>query len=410
MSLTVASLVLTSPAAYPASADESFGHVVAFEGRLFDETTADALIARDNLISLARYGKFVPVLYSGDANVDGYYDQIAVNGDTLKVINGMIRSRFAARRLGGADSVRFQSRWYGKVRTNAHGYLQTDAKPIIVPPVGAFAVDADGAATPTRGVRTLAAGAGTLNYYLNVPEGTHLYWRCAPVNYMRGAVRLRVAGVEREGRDVPNSPGDWELENGLIRVTSHTSLQHLKFFTWDEGIGAWILCHTSNSGWLVQHPTGTNQGVYTGLEVLRSDPECRTIKLVTSIGDDPLYCYVSLRRGSRYVELRWVSPVSATFRWRPAGTGEAAANIASGAGLATVARFDDDRLLAATPHAVTRDTANMYLTTDNARTDMHVMMGIEKNVPGGGGEGAEDLWVQYLANQYEEVHAVVGRR
>ena len=163
--------------------------------------------------------------------------------------------------------------------------------------------------TQTPVAYTLQSETGPIKLFSTEP-GTHFYnsrpqWYLPPAAWYSGAATLRVGGRVAAGRQIPNLPTDWQLDNGLVRASGGAT-GRVTLERWD-GAG-WV----SPSEWHVAR--GRGGGVDTlpaphTLTVIHNAPDRSTVRCAydaaSIIPGSRFVVHVdySLRRGSTVVEV-----------------------------------------------------------------------------------------------------------
>ena len=194
-----------------------------------------------------------------------------------------------------------------------------------------------GTQTPTAYV--LQSASGPISVF-TTPTGTHFFdsrpqWFLPPDAWYAGAATLRVGGRTVVGRQVQNLPGDWQIDNGLIRATGGPGAVTLQ--RWDGA--SWV----GAAQWHIARGRGGGVDPLTAphtLTVIRNDPAGVTIRCAHDaaaiIPGSRFVVHVdySLRRGSTVMDVRLAT--RGAYQWG------FLAPVASGAGstLAYDSRMD----------------------------------------------------------------------
>ena len=194
-----------------------------------------------------------------------------------------------------------------------------------------------GTQTPTDYV--LQSASGPISVF-TTPTGTHFFdsrpqWFLPPDAWYAGAATLRVGGRTVVGRQVQNLPGDWQIDNGLIRATGGPGAVTLQ--RWDGA--SWV----GAAQWHIARGRGGGVDPLTAphtLTVIRNDPACVTIRCaydaaaIISGSRFVVHVDYSLRRGSTVMDVRLAT--RGAYQWG------FLAPVASGAGstLAYDSRMD----------------------------------------------------------------------
>lgn len=275
---------------------DSDGEIVSLSGITSVDPT-EALYQLDQILGLMNEDEpVVPLTYTGTSRVDGFYRVISTSVSPGRLPNGAFRWSMSLQRVPGFTSPLFQSTLVGTVRANGLGIISGDAwhsVPLAASEYGPLD-QTDASAIVTRSAdgvdmlfRALPGGPNrTIQYYLT------------PSSYYNGAAMLEVGTTLRTvvGRQVQNSPVDWRLSNGLVRVTPGAS-------------GRINVSHYDGTQWdTTKTFTITVEGLliasFTNLTVLRNSPEETIIRLsaqATGTVQPPMRLDIALRRGSRIV-------------------------------------------------------------------------------------------------------------
>lgn len=261
----------------------------------YGRLTLDALRRRaDELAALN--GLIVPATFSQKDHLDGYYRVEEASGryeewqpQAVAIMPWTLRMT----RVGYSTEMDLESRLSGPL-TQATDHAVVGER-WHAPPLGHGAYSA-GSATPTVVTRTSMEGA--LTVYRGVPVGVHPRWSATPQAYSGGRVRLiDEEGFERQAVRTTLAPTGWTLHNGLVRVTVDGS-GALDVAAWTGG--AW-----QSTLWDIYYGTGpaVAMGTPTATSVLRNYYERVSLRLMKSLNPGRITVDLTLRRGSRFVEL-----------------------------------------------------------------------------------------------------------
>lgn len=247
---------------------------------------------------LEMQGHIIAVTYSNDAHFDGFY----VLGDvrvgtalTSYAYRGLFPYEIGLFRIGSKSRVELQSNVTGTVLTNDFDLLPAEVTPFIAPPVGHLAFRWD-AATVTSFTR--ASEDGSLTVYTSAGDfSKDASWGADPATYYSGACELWVGSTLRlrSGLDVPHNPGNWQLDNGLIRITAESgNTGRIEVETY--GGAVWESLKD-----IAFSDDGAKVGGWDFFSVSRNDPESVIVHLVT--GDAPVRQTLDLqiRRGAPFL-------------------------------------------------------------------------------------------------------------
>lgn len=256
---------------------------------------------REDLLSMQ--GRFVPVVFSGKSYLNGFYQVTGVSGDindfipeNLKVLSWTLQLL----RIGTESSVDMESRLSGS-EARANNFSSTGER------THAPSIDHNmyyaGAATPSSVARDTTDGVITV--YRDVPFDVHPRWAVAPQAYGGGRVRIEDANFERAATSIPIDPAAWTLSNGLVRLKPAMS-GVFEFAAWAGG--SW-----ETKGWDILVGTGpaTSIGQFDYCTILRNEFEAVTLRLSKQTAVGRAMVDITLRRGSRIVEM-FVQMMSST--------------------------------------------------------------------------------------------------
>ena len=378
------------------------GRQVTLSGLVKTATLADTKALRTELSALP--GQLVPILWSFDATFDGFYvvteatlDASAQSGSYTA--GGLFGFNISATLLGSEANLEFQSKLIGTVLSNDKGVTDPESAPFIATPVGAYAWEQG---TESPGTLTRSSADGNVTVFRDVLRTTYPTWGVAVADYYKGGASFTSATYLRQSTHTPNSPTDWELANGLIRVSPNATngridVEHYDGSIWDTAV-VWEI-----------DVGGAEVGTWDALGVIKNRPDSASIRLVRA--DSPTGRHtldLSLRRGSRYVSGLLSTSTSATLKVALNGGGAATAITPSGASSAVAVQrsstVNGNRVVVGTANATpnTGDTS----VSETSTTSMEFFIGSEVNYTASAGDTAADLCLQYLGHISETVTAV----
>lgn len=247
---------------------------------------------REDLLALA--GRFVPVTFEKKPELNGYYWVVDVKADTRKLSPFAVISWTMKLISAGPDSaVDLEARLGGAI-TRQNAFTVTGNR-WHAPPIGAYAyhTESTGLVTTTRD-----SSDGVVTVYRSIPLGVHPRYGCAVTDYGKGRVRFTdTLGKERVGVGFKTSATNgWTLSNGLVKVAlSPNGSGTLRVSSWLNSL--WV-----DKDWDVQSGS-TNLEPFDALTVLRNDYELVTVRLLKSTSLGRRSVDLTLRRGSRFVEI-----------------------------------------------------------------------------------------------------------
>lgn len=287
MSLHVGRVTLIEPH----DIDES-GDQVRLSGReAWPVLDRDEVLARHADV-LRLPGALVPLRWGVKCARDGYYT-VTGSSSTLTDLraSGTADWSLTLTRYGSDGEVDLESRLTGAVRAND---FSLTGERWHAPAIGAYAYYT-GSTSPSSMTRD--GEDGTITVYRGVPSGVSPRWGCAAGDYLAGRVRIRAGfpGREVSGLDVQLDPDAWELSNGLVRARRLFTAASLEVGSYTGG--AW-----RPKGWQVDIGSGAITS-FDAASVLRNDPECAIVRLTYSRDPSRATVDLTLRRGSRVVEV-----------------------------------------------------------------------------------------------------------
>lgn len=346
-------------------------------------------------------GRVVPVTFRDKNERDGYYTLTSASSDLTNYQNEVALADWQIEldRLGAENEIDLQSRLTGAVRQN--DFAVTGVR-WHAPSINHYAYYT-GSTIPSNHDRVTEDG--TIRVYTSIPANTSPRWGCAPVDYLKGAVRV-VSPTEVssenivEGIDRKIGPTDWTLSNGLINVTPTSTGGILT-------IGLYSSSAYRTVNWEVW--TGVDRlNTFQSATLIRNDPEMVILRLMAarsaSTGGREILD-LTLRRGAQFVEgylqtsdaanLQIVGSNAATSASASNGTVAATANDANGI-----------RRCCGSAHTWnTTNTTNCGLTKNSATT-LDFWIGATIGAGTSGETQVGDLQNQYIAAMPEATYGV----
>jgi hypothetical protein len=198
------------------------GRVVTLSGQSASQTfqplTQPQIRAQAEAL-LAYAGQVVPVVFTGFPHLDGWYRVGSPGADesTWRDVTAIEWSLDLVS-VGRDADVEIESQLAGGDRVHV-----TAATPELwhAPAGGATAYMA-GSASP--GWVDRVSVTGTVRVYRNLPADVNPRWGCRAANGLVGAAQIVVDGDLMTGVTCADTPHDWAISNGLIRVEPRTSV------------------------------------------------------------------------------------------------------------------------------------------------------------------------------------------
>lgn len=310
-------------------------------------TLAQLRARQEDLLGLT--GEFVQVQFTDRADLNGYYT-VTDASTSLVNWNGeavTVDWTVDLMRVGTDTEVDIESRLTGGTRVNS--FSATGVR-WHAPAIDAYGYYTAPGNTPSAVTRTGTDGA--MPVYLGLPNPCIPRWGCPVGSYLGGRVRfLDANNIERSGIQLQTTVTGWQLHNGLVRVTLSTGAGVLSIDAYTGG--AW-----QTKAWDLQY-NGASLGQPVTVSLLRNEPEIIVARLLWSLPTPQrITADLTLRRGSRFVELYIQAQISGTIKLVRA-TAEIGA---SGGGGEYVTAVNDDaagnRYVVGSAKTNTQDLAN----------------------------------------------------
>jgi len=389
------------------------GEDVTFTGVQRSTSAAQAVVLRDQIRGLNDNvdEPVVPVFFS-DAALDSYEGLYRIVSASASVAAGdvsswVVRWTIRATRSQSYQQPFVESRCVFPVITNSHGITTATALCTV--------------GTPGAAVTEVSYSDGTISLFTfyTSEDGSVMVadavpgswtgdtgvfrWATSLPTWYYGGSRIKVNGDIVVGRQCVDTPTSWSIENGLVKVAASSSagffdVSHYdgsqydtaKTFVLDERTAASIPA------------TGFHH-----VSVLRNGPEACTLRLgVQNNGGYAVNCDVTIRRGSRWVEL---VVTSGPLKWGiRRGTAEAATSITGGI-RATSNDASGNRYVLSMPNAFTSDLVAGLIYPTSASSRMFLGIGCEVAGTSAVSPSTALAQVYRFIGQTYEVARVVGR-
>lgn len=339
-------------------------------------------------------GALVPVTFTNKSDRDGYYQVTDTNAERLHVPGQLVTTDWALTlaRAGTHTEIDLESRLSGAAaRNNSFG---ASGERWHAAPTGHYGYWS-GTTTPPTVTRTGADGAVTV--YRALPATVNPRWGCPPPGYGGGRCRfVDAAGLERAGCNASPPATGWELSNSLVRVRPLTSSGVLEVSCWSGG--AWRA-----KTWDVS-VNAVSLGTVTAVSLLRNEYDTVIARLLWALSPGRVTVDLTMRRGSRFVEVYVQTSSSATVKIVRGST--EAGTSGTGYVAATANDGDGNRYIVGSALTHTSDTTNGGLSLA-ATTALDAFIGAVVGGSGAvSGDTATNLYSQYLGSPSEQVMAV----
>lgn len=370
----------------------SDGRSVTLRGISHTGTVAQLTALHDDLLGLG--DSLVGVSFGVKTHRNGFY---TVTGAKSSLIHlggeQVVRIEWEVdlRREGSVSEVDLETRLSGPL-TRANDHTLTGVRWTAPPLIHS----AFWAGSESPGVVSRVAEEGTIDVYTELPiTQPSVRYASDPLTVDLGAARLLENELERSGTGITVDPDGWELSNSLVGLKWVTDRFQLLYY--------------SGTDWLNKEFYFTvdtvNPGTPDAVSVLYNQLERVTIRLVWGMSSGRVTADVTIRRGSRFVEVIMKKPVASSMAVGQAGAG-VAGTLFTGGMVDTANDADGNRFVLGTSRSFESDTGNGWIWK-NATARFDVMVGIELGgTSSAAGDAETDLLAQYLGSPSETVVAV----
>ncbi|MFC8077525.1 hypothetical protein ACFUN8_18560 [Streptomyces sp. NPDC057307] len=276
---------------------------LAVEGREESHylTRAGLYQVHENILALTE-GQYYAVTFEDKPERNGYYVLATVSAN-LTDYQGEFSAtawKLGLERVGAEGELDIQSRLTGTVRANAFTSSGTSWH---APAIGHYSYYT-GASVPSILLRE--GEDADVTVYRNVPEGAPR-WGAAADDYYGGCVRVTSTnivptGAVLEGTNHTMTASAWSMDNGLVNVNASGGA--LSVGSYSDGA-------YQEKTWLVT--LGGVAPEWRSVSLIRNDPEQTIVRLTSSLAPGRVSLDLTLRRGSRFVELYLQTGSSATL-------------------------------------------------------------------------------------------------
>lgn len=379
--------------AEPLKMSEAAGRVTLSGQESYPPSTrANVYGAHADLLALGN--ALVPVTFPDKPERDGFYAVLSASSELTDWTGETVTAdwKLDLTRAGASGAVDVEAILKPAARSVASAVTGTHWHGV---PVGATAYDT-GATLPLTIARTSADGV--VPVYYSVPLDVAPRWHSTATGYLLGRARILDATRELSGlRDV--APSTWEINNALVRIrplAGGGAAPSLEIATWASG--AW-----ATKQWAL-YADADQLGPWISATVLRNDFERVGLRLTSARpAGGRLTLDITLRRGSRIVELRAATGVAAIWTadlW--------ATEAAAGTGNYRYGTADDASGLRFQVGSTTAFGAATHggVTTSSSAQTWAGWIGTQAGGSPAPGEAFSDLQAQYVGAPAEQVTVV----
>lgn len=352
--------------------------------------TADLVVSRrEDFLSIS--GQMLPVLFTTKSYLNGFYVVQDTSGEITDWDNSLrvFRWQCTLQRVGTESEVDIESRLSG-AQSRANNFTITGER-VHAPATGHNAYWSD--ATVTSAV-TRTAEDGAIKVYRGLGLGVSPRWAVLPTAYGGGRVRVLVNSVERAGTSFRCGVADWEMNNGLVRVRPGALFEVAAFTGGSWKAKAWDVL-----------TGGVSLSSFDYATVLDNRYESSTIRLTKSLTTGRVYVDLTLRRGSRFVEIFVQAEFGATIKVQRSSN-EAGTNGLAGTVVATSNDADGNKYIVGGSRTFVADVVAGGFSIASTPV-LDAFIGVVAGGTGAvAGDTATDLRAQYIGAPAEIVGAV----
>lgn len=356
-------------------------------GKLAESNLDTVKYIRDELISMAQSGYYVPFEYDGDSSFNGY---VVVNSSSIDISRyslGGFNYSIDMMYLGKPGEVVKEAVITGKLIDNNHGITSTTQQ-FHTPPANHynyFHISDPDSNTRTASDLTTTNTQDTVTLYFKTSNNLRLQNAQYHVNtsdFYKGAVKITTNSLTRNGLNSPNNPGDAVIENGIIKIKVGSQANQSRFTTyiWDN------TDYQSDYEYAIHRGTPTSgqqlatefQG-WNSIQVLRNMPELGIIRLTSnyeSDGQGRLVVDIALRRGAHHASIV-INQSPITSRLNLGLTSATAMSTATGYIKQTSLDTDGNKVLFGAPNTFSEDLTRGLIYPSSGGTQFKAFIGYE---------------------------------
>lgn len=333
----------------------------------------------------AMTGQTVPMSWPESPIEEGWW---TVNGASADISRPtFVEWSVDLSRVGSESESEFESHLVGADLRNDHGLT---GRRFHAAPVAAYAYRVGGT-LPSTIVRV--GEDGNVTTHLDVGD-VNPVWSVAPSGWYAGAATVTVSGRVVAGREAPNTPRDWQIDNSLVRVTPGVD-GSIDVGCWDPQTAGWV---DKTFDFRIN---GGRVPSWEAVAVLHNTPAQVGIRLTRPT----MTLDLSVRRGSRFVIGTIKRDVASDIKIERI-TAEAA-TVFTGGIHATSNDANGNRYVIGTAQSHTADTAQGGIEKTDT-SSFSWMVGYEINgTTAQAGDTASDMMAQHIGYVAETVRPVL---
>ena len=387
---------------------------VSISGELAADTPDEAKTLRNELWRMTENDDLIiPVTLSADPSLDGYYRLTSADISIQSIsLEGWYPFSVQLERFGSGGRVAIESRIIGGIRANDHGITLSESEPIHANPDAAIGYQGYSTLLDSvvRNADNRVGSFDPIRVHRNIDETVSPVWQISPDKFYQGAAYIKAGTTLREmsGLDSDNLPENWELSNGLIRVTPDVTKGRLDVEVYD-GVSAW----ESLTTFMCWRDAGEVSGWHS-FTIIRNDPAAITVRLTERITGSGDWCMldITIRRGAFYAECRLVHRGEVTLGFRANTNTSCTAITPTGASSSVGIRraandANGNRWIVGTSKSHTQSLTNGRIEKSTVN-ELDFAVGFEFNGSSAvTGDKAAELFLQYMAYITEYMNPVL---
>jgi hypothetical protein len=295
---------------------------LSITGDYIGASAAATALMRENIVWLE--GTIVPVTWSEDSTVDGFYRVVscAVSYNPITVASYVFSYSIELEALPHHRAAEIEASCVGADRTNEPGGGVTPVPWYAVPNEAVAVNYATGSiTTDTRvgpgGTAFVMTGAGFYSRYAR--------WTIAAGSYLNMAPKVQIGGVTVVGRQSTLTPFDVTLDNGIVKIGQATGTNSFQATFPAATASSWGTPFGWDVGWWdgVSAVTVLDPDAFYAARITRNDPQVCSVRWSWEASGLITHVDISLRRGavvaevvcsqeSAYTNVKWAIQSSAT--------------------------------------------------------------------------------------------------
>lgn len=375
---------------------------LSISGDYIGASAAAAALMRENIVWLE--GTIVPVVWSEDATVDGFYRVVscAVSYNDVTLAGYVFSYSIELQALPHHRAAEIEASCVGAARTNDPG----TAVPWYAIPNDAVAVNyATGSiTTDTRegpgGTAFVMSGAG---FY-----GRYARWTCAASDYLDMVPKVQFGGVTVVGQQATLTPFDVVLDNGIFKIGMATGSNSFQITAPASTNSSWGTTAGLDVGYWdgVSALTVLDPDNFYAARITRNDAQVCAVRWSYEASGLIVHVDVSLRRGSAFAEI--VLSQESAYTDRAWGIQQSACQTVHGTGTRTMrsSAIESNYRMIFSDLATTQDTGTGEMHLSGGNTDQ-ARFGVGTVLEGGSATTLNDAAA--LRNQFFAAQQITER-